>query len=98
MRNCNAACLLGVILEVSLYILVCVVSDDLDGVLVGSDCSVAAETPELALDRSRRSCDRCRLLFEREVRNVIYDADSELSLWLVLEKLIINCVSFEPSP
>ena len=28
-RNCNAACLLGVILEVSLYVLVSVVSDDL---------------------------------------------------------------------
>ena len=52
----DAAGLLGVVLEVGLDVLVRVVADDLDGVLVRTDGTVAAETPELALDgaRSRR--------------------------------------------
>ena len=49
-RNGDAAGLLGVVLEVSLYVLVGVVADDLDGVLVGADGAVAAQAPELALD------------------------------------------------
>ena len=60
----HAACLLGVILEVSLYVLVGVVSDDLDGVLVRADCSVAAKAPELALDRAFRSCVGSGFLFQ----------------------------------
>ena len=46
----DAAGLLGVILEVCLNVLVGVVADDLDGVLVGANGAVAAQTPELALD------------------------------------------------
>ena len=43
----HAAGLLGVILEVGLDVLVGVVADDLDGVLVGADGAVAAETQNL---------------------------------------------------
>ena len=49
MADGNATGLLGVILEVSLNVLVSMVADDLGGVLVGTDSTVAAETPELAL-------------------------------------------------
>ena len=47
--NGNAAGLLGVILEVCLDIFVGVIADNLGGVLVRTDGTVAAETPELAL-------------------------------------------------
>jgi hypothetical protein len=50
MADGDAAGLLGVVLEICLNVLVGVVADDLDGVLVGADGAVAAQTPELALD------------------------------------------------
>ena len=49
MADGDTAGLLGVILEVSLNVLVSMVADDLGGVLVSTDSTVAAETPELAL-------------------------------------------------
>ena len=42
--------LLGVILEVCLNILISVVTDDLNGVLVSTNGTVTADTPELALN------------------------------------------------
>ena len=54
----DAAGLLGVILEVGLRLQVGVVTDDLDGVLVGADGAVRAQTPELAGGGARR--ERCR--------------------------------------
>ena len=50
MRNGDTAGLLRVILEVSLNELIGMVTDDLDGVLVSTNGTVTAETPELALD------------------------------------------------
>ena len=50
MADGDAAGLLGVVLEVCLNVLVGMVADDLAGVLVGTDCTVTAETPEFALD------------------------------------------------
>lgn len=44
----DAAGLFAVVLEVGLYIFVGMVTDNLDGVLVGADRTVRAETPELA--------------------------------------------------
>ena len=63
--NGNATGLLGVVLEVSLYVLVGVVTDDLDGVLVGTNGAVAAQTPELALDGAFGSGVGRNLLFQR---------------------------------
>jgi dTDP-6-deoxy-L-talose 4-dehydrogenase (NAD+) len=44
-RNSNTAGLLGVVLEVSLYVLAGVVTDDLDGVFVCTDGAITAQTP-----------------------------------------------------
>ena len=52
--NGNTAGLLGVILEVSLSLHVSMVTDDLDGVLVGADCTVSTKSPELAVNGSFR--------------------------------------------
>ena len=49
-RNGNTAGLLRVILEVSLNVFIGMVADDLDRVFVSANGTVAAETPELALD------------------------------------------------
>ena len=49
MGNGNTTGLLGVILEVCLDVLVCVVTDDLGGVLVRTNSTITAETPELTL-------------------------------------------------
>ena len=64
MGDSDTAGLLRVILEICLSILICVVTDDLDGVLVCADCTVAAESPELALDRALGRCVRRGLLFK----------------------------------
>ena len=59
-RNCDTTCLLGVILEVCLNILIRVVANDLDGVLVRTDSTVAAQTPELALLGAKIGRASCR--------------------------------------
>ena len=91
MGNGDTARLLRVILEVSLNVLVGVVADDLDGVLVRTDGTVAAQTPELALDRALGCGIRSRLLFERKVGHIIIDAKREVLLRLILLQFVINC-------
>ena len=64
MRNGYAAGLLGVVLEVSLYELIGMVADNLDGVLVCANGAVAAQTPELALGRALCRGVRRRFLLQ----------------------------------
>ena len=54
-RHGNTTGLLGVIIKVSLSVHICVVTDDLDGVLVSTYSTVSAQSPELAVDGSFRS-------------------------------------------
>ena len=89
--NGHAAGLLTVVLEVSLNILVGVVADDLDGVLVGSDGSVAAETPELAGDGALCGGIGSRLLLKGVTGDVVNDPDGEVSLRLVLLQVLVDC-------
>ena len=63
----DAAGFLGVVLEVGLDVFVRVVSDDLDGVFVGAHGSVAAETPEFALDGALRRGVGGGLLLQAQV-------------------------------
>ena len=63
-RNGNTAGLLRVILEVSLNVFIGMVADDLDRVFVSANGTVAAETPELALDCAFRCGVRSFLLGE----------------------------------
>ena len=90
MADGDAAGLLGVILEVGLDVFVRVVADDFDGVFVGAHGSVAAETPELALDGALRRGVGGGLLLEAEVGHVVHDADGELALGLGLGQLLID--------
>ena len=90
MADRDAAGLLGVVLEVGLDELVGVIADDLDGVLVGTDGSVAAETPELACDSACGSGVGSGLLVERKTGNVVYDTDCEVRLGSVLREFFVN--------
>ena len=72
----DAAGLLGVVGKISLGVHVGVVTDNLDGALVGADRTITAEAPEFAVDRT----GRCRvkghaIRRKRGVCHVIDDAD-----------------------
>ena len=86
MGHRHAAGLLGIIVEVSLCVHVGVVADDLDGVLVGTDGTVCAQTPELAADRSL-GCGNDLLAGRKgEIGDIIGDADGEsLLLGVVID-------------
>lgn len=86
-----SAGLLGIVIEVTLAVLGSVVSDDLDGVLVGTYSTVGTETVELALV--------CTLLGQRYlltyrqglVCHIICDTDGEVCLGLVLLEVLEHC-------
>ena len=84
-RHGNTAGLLGVVIKVCLCIHVGVVADDLDGVLVGTDGTVCAQTPELAADGAFGSGNDFLAGLKRQVGNVIDDAEGESLLGLVVK-------------
>ena len=90
-RNGYTAGLLGVILEVCLDIFISVVTDNLDGVLVCTNGTVAAETPEFAGEGACGSSIGSMGFFERAACNVIDDADGEAVLGSFFRKVCINC-------
>ena len=67
------------------------VTDDLDGVLVCTNGTVAAQTPELALGGALGCGVRSRLLFQRQVGYVVVDTQGEHVLGLVLSQLFVYC-------
>ena len=81
--------LLGVVLEVRLDELIGVVTDDLDGVLVGANGTVTAQTPELACDGALGSGVGSGLLLQRQAGHVIHDTDGEVGLGSVLGQILI---------
>ena len=88
--NCDTAGLLWVIWEVALCILFCFVTDDLDGLLVGTNCTVGTKTPELTSNcASRLCCDvHCR---QWAVVYVVNDTDCEVILCLLSLKVVVYC-------
>ncbi len=77
----QAAALFGIIGEVALCVKIGVVTDDLDGIFVGADSAVGAETPELAADgRLRRGVGSFGLQ-QRKIGNIIGDADGKAGLF-----------------
>ena len=86
----QAAGLFGVIGEVALCVHIGVVADDLDGVLVGTDGTVCAQTPELTAVGAGRCGVGILHNRQREVGHVVYDADGELSLGGVALRVSVN--------
>ena len=88
MASCETAGLLGIILEVSLYILVGIVSDDLAGIFVCTDGSVRPKPPELAGDNALASCDDVFTYRQGSVCYVIDNTDGEVILLLTFHVVI----------
>ena len=75
--NGQAARFLRVIVEVSLYVHIGVVADDLDGVFVCTARTVCAQAPEFAACDASRSGVRVLFDFEGQVCHVVNDTDGE---------------------
>ena len=88
-RYCNSARLLRVVLEIRLNKFIRMISDNFNGVFIGTNRTVTAETPELATDRPLRCRIRSRLLFQRMIRNIIYNADRKIRFGLFCFKIFI---------
>ena len=84
-RHCNTTGFLWIIIKVSLCIHICVITDDLDRVLVSSDCSVSSKSPELTVDCSFWCCNQWSTNFKRKSCYIINDTDCEFSFCFVLE-------------
>ena len=85
MRHGNTAGFLGIVVKVCLCVHIGVVADDLDGVLVGSDSSVRAKSPELTVDGSFRCGNQRRAGFQRKACHIIFDTDGESCFVFVVE-------------
>ena len=83
-RHCNTTGLLRVIIKVSLCIHVCVITNDLDGVLVCSNSTICSKSPELTVDCSFWCCNNRSTCFKRKVCNIINDTDCEFFFSSVL--------------
>ena len=77
MRACETSRLLRIVCEISLTVLVGVVTDDFHGVLVGTHCSVGSESVELGLEHTFAADVYFGYNREREVGHVILDTDGE---------------------
>ncbi len=87
----DAARLLRIVLEVRLNVLIGGIADDLDRVLVGAHRSVAAQTPELALDGAgSRGVGGVGILGKRQVRHIVDDPDGEFPSGSVLAQLVVH--------
>ena len=89
MRNRYAAGFFGVILEVSLSFLVRVVADDLDGVLVCTNGTVSAETPEFTSLCALRSNIRIFGTLNGKVCNIIKDGKCKFFLRFIRPKVFV---------
>ncbi len=89
-RAGEAARLLGVVGEVCLTVFVGVVADDLDGVLVGSDCAISAKTEELGLEHSLVAYADFGKLGKGKVSHVVDDAHREAVLGLGKSEIVID--------
>ena len=85
MRHGHTAGLLGIIVKVCLCIHICVVTDDLDGVLVRSNRTVCSQSPELTVDGSFRSRNQSRSCSKRKIGHIIFDTDGESCLVSVVK-------------
>ena len=93
MRNRHAAGLLGVVLEVSLYLLIGMVSDNLYRVLVCTYRAISTQTPELAGLRAFRRYIRIFCYRQRQSCYVVVDGDCELLLRAVAPQVLETAAS-----
>ena len=90
MRDGHRARLFGVVNKITLRIIICLRSYDLDGVLVGSDGSVRTETKENSLKNLFVGQGKIGIELQRGVCYIIIDADSEMLFGLLFFQLVKN--------
>ncbi len=88
--NGDTAGLLGVVCEIRLSIEVGVVADDFDGVLVRTNGTVGAKSPELAGNNSFRRGIRAFAHVEGQTVKVVFDTDGEVSLGVLGLEVAVN--------
>ena len=89
-RNGQTAGLLGVIVEVALSVHIGVVTDDLDGVLVGANSTVGAQTPELTRSGASRSGIGILVGLQGQMGHIVHNADGEALLGLGLLHVAVD--------
>ena len=88
--NGYAAGFLGVVLEVSLCFFICVVTDDLNGVLVCTNRTVCTKSPEFTSFCSPRSNIRIFGSVDGKVCNVVVDGKGKFFLWFCSPEVFVN--------
>ena len=83
-RHRHAARLFGIIVKVCLGIHICIVTDDLDGVLVCSYGTVSAQPPELTVGSSLRRGNNRRSQLQGQMGNIINNTNGKWRLGRVL--------------
>ena len=79
-RDGHGAGLLRVVNEVALGVVVGLFADDLDGVLVGADGAICAESVEQRANTCRASVENGGIVVQAGVGDVVVDADGEVIL------------------
>ena len=91
-RLCNTTGFFGVIAEVCLCIFVCMVTNDLDGVLVCTYSTVSTQTPEFAGDCAIVTCNvNFFANFQGCVCHVIHDTQCEVVFGFIQCQVCIYC-------
>ena len=89
-RTCNTAGFLSVILEISLYIKICMITNDLDGIFVCANSTVRAKSPEFtAYGSFRCSVDGFRYR-QGQMCNIIFDSDRKVILRCILLHVFVD--------
>ena len=82
--NGYATRFLRVVVKISLYIFIGVISDDLDGVFIGTHRSVGTHAPELTTGCPFRRRVRAFGALQRKICHIIHDADGKFFLRLIV--------------
>ena len=88
MGNGNRARLLRVVDEITLHKLISFLPDDFDRILIGADGAICTQAVE---QRSRYIIGFCAerwIRIQRQMGDIIDDAEREVALWLVLLPLV----------
>ena len=74
----------GIIIKVCLCIHICIVTNDLDRVLICSNSTISTKSPELTVDCSFWCSNKCFALIQWQVCYVINDTDCESFFFCVV--------------
>ena len=89
MGSGHTAGFLAVILEISLYIQIGMIANDLDGVLICANGTVRTKSPELAADGSFWNGVHLWANRQRQMGHIIIDTDGVMVLWLCCLHIVI---------